>query len=103
VDFLQTIDTSNPALLALGCACLCGVGLIFMIVFQVVGGFLEAIVSFFELIFGLLGGGGSVSGCGCLFLLAACVGTVVVALLVTQMLTTCGTPQAVNFCGLFGR
>ena len=102
MDFLQSIDPGNTVLIVLGCVCLCGVGLVFLTGFQIVGGFLDIFTSVFGMFFEVLSGG-PVAWCGCLVLAAVCIGGVGLAILIGQGLATCGTPLAINFCSLIGR
>ncbi len=102
MDFLQSIDSSNAILIALGCACLCGVLFVLMAGLQVVGGVLETFLSLFGMFFDVLSGG-PVAWCGCLVAVLGCVGLVGLGILLTQALSTCGTPQAINFCSIIGQ
>jgi len=88
--------------LALGLVCLCGLGILLLLGFQIIGGFLEIFTSVFELLFEVLSGG-PVAWCGCLVLLFVCGGGTVLAVVLAQGLSSCGTPEAINFCTLFGR
>lgn len=96
------IDLSNPVVIAIGCVCLCGVGFVLMTGLQFIGGFLDIFTSIFGMIFDILSGG-PVSWCGCLVFLFICIGGIVLAVVVSQGLATCGTPQAINLCSLFGQ
>jgi hypothetical protein len=98
----MNIDAGSAILLVLGCAVLCVVGFVLMSALQFIGGILEFFGSFLGMFFEILSGG-PVSWCGCLLALVGLAGCCIVALLIAQSLATCGTPQATNFCSLFGQ
>jgi len=98
----MNIDVGSAALLALGCGVLCIVGFVLLSALQFLGGILEFLGSFLGIFFEILSGG-PLSWCGCLLGLIGLAGCCVVVLLVAQSLWTCGTPQAANFCSLFGQ
>lgn len=102
MDFLQNIDGGTVLVIAVGLALLCGVGLVLMLATQVLGNVLGLFTSFLG-IFMNIAEGGPVSWCGCIVLIGGCIGCGGLALVLAQTLSTCGTPNAVNFCGLFGR
>ena len=102
MDLSQLLNGENTILIALGCVCLCVVGFVLMSGLQIVGGLLGTVSSVVEIVFDVLSGG-PVSWCGCLVLLFVCVGGVGGAYLISQALASCGTPQAINLCSLFGR
>lgn len=102
VDLSQLLGGDSTLLMVLGCACLCVVGFMLVGGLQLVGGLLGTVSSLVEIVFDVLSGG-PVSWCGCLVLIFVCVGGVGGAYLITQALATCGTPQAINLCSLFGR
>lgn len=102
MEFLQSVNISDLTLLALGCACLCGVGIVLTLGLQVIGGVFEIFSSIFGLFFEVLSGG-PVAWCGCIVLLVVCGGGTVLAVILAQGLAACGTPEAINFCALFGR
>lgn len=99
---MQTIELDNTLLIALGCVCLCGVGIVLMTGFQFISGFLDMFTSIFDVFFDVLSGG-PVSWCGCLLAILLCAGLAGGALLLAQGLATCGTPDAINLCSLFGQ
>jgi hypothetical protein len=96
------VNPGDLALLALGCACLCGVGFLLVTGLQVVSGFLGIFSSVIEVFFEVLSGG-PVAWCGCLVLLGVCGGGTILVVILVQGLSSCGTPQAINFCALFGQ
>ena len=98
----MTIDGNNLVLLALGCVCLCGIGFVLLAGFSVVGGFFEIFSSVIEMALQIISGG-PISWCGCLFVLFVCGGGTLLAIMLAQGLSSCGTPQAINFCSLFGQ
>jgi hypothetical protein len=95
----QIFSANNlPALLAVGCCLLCGVGLAVTVltpVFNLLGGLLELAGALFEL--------GPIPGCGCVVALVVVGGVVLTGLFLASVLSACGTPNATNFCTLFGR
>ncbi len=95
------IESGNLVMLALGAACLCGVAVVLMMLLNFVGDFFGAFFSLFGVFFDVLSGG-PVSWCGCVVTLALVAGCGWFAWMMIQALSTCGTPQAVNFCSLFG-
>ncbi len=102
MDLLQNIGADNAFLLALCCAVLCGVGVLLLLGLQIIGGVFDIASSFLGLFFDVLSGG-PLAWCGCLLLVAGIVVCGGLILLLAQTLATCGTPQAVNLCLLFGR
>jgi hypothetical protein len=99
----QLLQGNNIYVLLGACCCgLCVVGLALSILgpfvniaVGIVGMILDLASTLFEL--------GPVPGCGCV-IVAALVGAVLLAAAIMVSLTsTCGTPQATNFCTLFGR
>lgn len=102
MDLLQNVD---PNLLFWGgalCALICGGLLVLGFVFQLVGSALDIVGGLFGAVLGILGGG-PVSWCGCLVVLLGCGICGGFGLMLANALQTCGTPDAVNFCRLFGR
>jgi len=95
------MDSGTLILIAAGCGIVC-IGLFVIgtvlnalgIVFELIGGLVEFAVNLFNF--------GPVPGCGCVVLAGAIAMCVVTALAVNSVLQTCGTPQQVNFCQLFG-
>lgn len=82
------------------CAGLCVFGMLLLFLVQIIGGAFEVIGGFLEIIFGILSGGPE-AWCSCIIgttILFLCCGTVIT---VVGILSTCGTPDAVNFCRLF--
>lgn len=102
MDVLQNVDAGSALLLAVGCVLLCVVLFVILSVLQFVGGLLEIFGSILGGLFDVISGGPA-SWCGCLVLIAAIVVCGGLILLLAQAFTTCGTPQAVNFCQVFGR
>ncbi|MBZ0303285.1 MAG: hypothetical protein K8J31_26315 [Anaerolineae bacterium] len=102
MNTLPTITIDNTVLIALGCVCLCGVGIVLMTGIHLIGGFLDIFTSIISFFLHILSGG-PVAWCGCLVVLVVCVGGVGLALVIGQALSNCGTPQAINLCSLFGQ
>lgn len=81
------------------CAGLCIVGVILVFVLPVVMDLLGVIINLTEIALDIVGMGPG-GWCGCLVIIAAlglCAGTL---LLTANLLSTCGTPDAVNLCRL---
>lgn len=95
----QLLNGNNlPALLAVGCCLLCVVGLLITVltpVFNLLGGLVDIASGLFNL--------GPLPGCGCVVALAIVGGLLLCGTLVMSVASTCGTPNAANFCILFGR
>jgi hypothetical protein len=92
-------DTLLNIGLILGGICLVGV------VLAVVFGALTTVLQFFAQIFGFFAGilsGGPIAWCGCIVAIGGCIGVVILAISISTILSTCGTPNEVNFCQLFG-
>lgn len=99
MDFLQNLNVGTFAL-ALGGLCVLGV--ILFVVVNVVGSAFGVVFNVVDVFFDLLTGG-PLSMCGCVLGLIACGGCACIAAFAASVLSTCGTPQAMNFCLLFGR
>lgn len=63
-------------------------------ILSIVGGLLDFVMDLLT--------GGPVTWCGCLLALVVVGGCCGLAALISYVLSTCGTPQAVNFCVWFG-
>ena len=62
--------------------------------------FINIIGGIFDIISGILGGGPG-GCCGCLVLIALLLSCGVLAWSLSDVLSTCNTPDAVNFCRIF--
>jgi hypothetical protein len=102
VESLQNLDGATLFIIAVGLALLCGVGVVLLIATQVLGNVVGLFTSILGVFFNIAEGGPA-SWCGCLVLIGGCIVCGGLALVLAQTLSTCGTPNAVNFCGLFGR
>lgn len=80
------------------CAGLCLLGVVAMVVQPVLGALSSVLDIFFNLVMGE-----PLTGCGCLLMVGFCAFAACAAAFVASVLSTCGTPEAVNFCTLFGR
>lgn len=98
-QFLQQLDFGTVTLV---CGGLCVLGVILFVVLPVVGGVFDIVLGVADLLSGIVAGGPA-SGCGCFILLGLCALAACVAVFTASVLSTCGTPEAVNFCALFGR
>jgi len=79
--------------------CVVGLGLAFILplasaILTVLGGLLDFVMDLLT--------GGPMTWCGCLLVLVAIGGCCGLAALISYVLSTCGTPQAVRFCVWFG-
>ncbi len=79
--------------------CVAGLGLALILplasaVLTIVGGLLDFVMD--------LVAGGPTTWCGCLLALVVIGGCCGIAALISYVLSTCGTPQAVNFCVWLG-
>lgn len=101
MDILQDLLGGSPLSLVLICCCAAGVGVVLLLGLQIIGGLFDIIGQLLELFTGLLEFG-PLPGCGCVIFLMICGGGAVCGLLLWQALATCGTPNAVNLCALFG-
>jgi len=95
---MNSLPQIEPGTLLLIIAGLCALAVVVMVILPIIG-------TLFDLI-GVVGGlltGDPSSCCGCLLFLgltAVCGG---IAAFVLSVLSSCGTPEAVNFCSWFGR
>ncbi len=97
MEIIQGIPLDSPIVIGLICSVLCVVGVVFFFVFQFLGNVFDVVFGLFDLVINVLQGG-PLAWCGCLLvilLLGAC-GAIALTL------TTCGTPNQVNFCRLLG-
>jgi len=85
---------------AIGCLCCVG-GIVLFFVFGFLGGIFDIISGIFELALHFLSSG-PVAWCGCLALFLVCGGCAALIFFILNTLSTCGTPEAVNFCKIFG-
>lgn len=97
----MTLDANTMLLIGGGVCLLCVVGLILSVVFQLFGAIFQLFSGVFELIFGVAGGIGG-NPCGCVILIGGLLLCGGIAYFVYTSLSACGTPQATNFCSLFG-
>ena len=98
---MENFLTDNAILIVVGCALLCGVGILLFLGLQLLefaGAIIGAIIGIFELFLGVLGGG-PVAWCGCLLVLLVIVSC---AGIVFLLATSCGTENAINLCSVFG-
>lgn len=92
----------NPVVIVLALACLCGVGVVLLVVLNLIGGVIDLISSLFGLVFNVVSIDPS-GGCGCLAVLLLCGGVTCIGIFVSSLISTCGTPDAVRFCTWIGR
>ncbi len=96
MELLSSLDSNALFLLCGGCvvvAILLVVLPFFMNIIGVIFNLLEFVTTLINL--------GPVPGCGCVMLLLGCGCTSTVGYVLINALSTCGTPQAVNFCQFF--
>ena len=101
-QFLQNFNANSALTIAAICGGLCLVAVILFFGLQLISGTFGVVIGIVELFVHVFSGG-PIAWCGCLLLLASCAvcSGIVIALL--TILPKCGTPEAVNFCQLFGR
>jgi hypothetical protein len=87
-------------IIAISCIC-CASGIVLLLFGQLIGGAFGALFGIVEIFFEFLSAG-PVAWCGCLMLLFGCAICSAITLTILQISSTCGTPDAVNFCRLFG-
>jgi hypothetical protein len=101
MEFIQSLTSGGVLPLIALCGALVVGAVLLFFGLQVIG-------SVFGAVGGLLGvftdviSGGPLLWCGCLVLLAGLAICGVLAFGLFTLLSTCGTPQAVNICTLFG-
>lgn len=94
----QFDQTSTLIFIGVGLVLLCFVGLALFVVLQFFGNILGSVAGFFGLFFDVIQGG-PLAWCGCLLLVGACA----ICAGIIYLGSICGTPNAVNFCALFGQ
>jgi len=99
MNILQNID---PGVLILGVVGLCLVGVVLFFALQLLGTTAGIFANLAQLLTQIISGG-PVAWCGCLFVAGSCMICILVVVGGSSMLSSCGTPNAVNFCALFGR
>jgi hypothetical protein len=97
----MTLDANTLLLIGGGACVLCVVGLILSVGLQLLGALFQLFGGIFELIFGIADGIAS-NPCGCVVLIGALLLCGGILYFVYTSLSACGTPQATNFCSLFG-
>jgi hypothetical protein len=95
----MTLDGGTILLIVGGLCVLCLVGIVLSVGFQIFGVVFNLLGGVLEFVFGIFGG----SPCGCILVIGGLIVCGGLAWLLYSGLQTCGTPQAVNFCGLLGR
>ncbi len=93
----------DPTLVTIGIivAVLCVGGLLLSFLLPFLSGILTFLSALLEVGLDVLTGG-PVTWCGCLVLLILIVGFCGLVAVIVYSLSTCGTPNAVNFCNWFG-
>ncbi len=99
MDLLRNVDLGQTALIAVS---LCGLVVVGLFLLQFIGLGFDLIGSVFGIFFDILGGG-PLSGCGCIVGLLGCGACACLIAFAVSVISTCGTPRAVQFCELFGR
>jgi len=100
MDFLADLDFGVLVLVCGCCIALVFFGGIISFALGVVGAAFDIIGSVVGIILDILGGG-PVAWCGCLVAIVILLGCGGVMLALANALSTCGTPEAVNFCRIF--
>lgn len=102
MDLTQIANSINWPVVLLVCGGLCVVGVILLFALNIIGTLFGAAGTLLSLGTDVVTGG-PVTWCGCLVLLALLVICGGALLLIGSALATCGMPNAVNLCALFGR
>lgn len=97
MEFTQNLDPNVLIYVAVACGLLLVVGLILFLAAQ----FLGTILSTLELLLEVVAGG-PIAWCGCLLVILGCAVCGGVGIMLATSLRSCGTPQAVNLCSVFG-
>lgn len=93
----------DPGIILALCGLLCCGGLLVGILLPILGFFGDILGLFgvvFEAFFDILSGG-PLAWCGCFLVLFGCFICFGIVVTLVSVLSTCGTPDAVNFCRLF--
>lgn len=94
------LSSINP-LWGMAIAVLCCVGgVLILVVLNVIGGLFGVGLGILEIGLDLFSGG-PIAWCGCLVVLLGCCGCTAITIMAIRVLSTCGTPDAVNFCRFF--
>lgn len=96
-EITELLGGAQPFTLVLLCCGLCIGGIVLFFIFPLVTGLLEIVFGLFETLLDIANIG-PLPGCGCIVLIAGCGLCGAVTLFVSNVLSTCGTPDAVNFC-----
>jgi hypothetical protein len=96
-----SLDGGTATFAAVACACLCGILFVLGFILQFIGGALEIVLNVFGLFFDILSGG-PVAWCGCLVAMCGLCGCGFFLLSSFSLFSTCGTPEQINLCRLFG-
>jgi hypothetical protein len=80
---------------------LCIVGVVIFFLLNVLGGALQIVGSIVGLVAGIIQGG-PLAWCGCLLIMGLVCGGFFLVTTLANVLSSCGTPQAINLCRLFG-
>lgn len=93
----------DPQLVTIGAVILvlCIGGLLLSFALPLLSGIFTLISALFEVGLDVLMGG-PIAWCGCIVFLVLVVGCCAFVAVVAYSLSTCGTPDAVNFCSWFG-
>ncbi len=98
MDFLGNANT--VLIVVVACTVLCGLGIVMFMGLQIIGTVLGLFTGILEMVLGMIAGG-PMAWCGCLAMLLGCGVCLALTLAIAGMLSTCGTPDAVNFCRIF--
>jgi hypothetical protein len=96
MDVLGDISLLTVAVV---CCVSCAGGLILLFVIGIAADILGAVFGIVEIGFDLFNAG-PVPGCGCVLVIGVCGSCSAFTYFALQTLSTCGTPDAVNFCRL---
>ncbi len=90
----------DPGIVLAICGLLCCGGIFIGIALPVLGIFGDVFGALFGVFFDIISGG-PVAWCGCFFVIFGCFVCFGLVATLSSILSTCGTPDAVNFCRLF--
>lgn len=102
MDILAELQSGNLLVIGLACCALAVIGTALLFGLQLITGLVSAIGALVDVIVGIVGGGPT-AWCGCLLAVIGCGACAGGTVFMANLLAACGTPQATNFCTLFGR
>ncbi len=95
------LSNINPTLILLLCG-LCGVGIVIIFILQFFSGLFDIIGGLFGFLLDIVSGGPS-AWCSCFVVVLGCPVCAGIIYFSVNVVSTCGTSEAVNFCRLIGQ